>query len=313
MNFQQLRTVREAVRSGFNLTEAAQALHTSQPGVSRQIRELEQELGITLFTRFGKRLTGLTPPGAHVLPLIERLVQDSASLRQASRDFAAPESGLLRIGATHAQARYAMPEAVQDFRAAFPLVRLQLQQGSPQQVAQMLAAGDVDVGIATEALARHAQLVALPCYRWTHCVVVPPGHALLQRPLTLQELARHPLITYCPGFSGRTLIDAAFARAGLEADVVLAAMDADVVKTYVALGMGVGVVATIAFDPERDGELRAIDAGPLFGVNVTRLAVRRGDYLRRYVYAFIEAFAPTLTADVVDRALLGEAAEEEPA
>ncbi|HZF85323.1 MAG TPA: LysR substrate-binding domain-containing protein, partial [Burkholderiaceae bacterium] len=226
MNFQQLRSVREAVRCNFNLTDVAQALHTSQPGVSRQIRELEQELGIELFVRAGKRLTGLTEPGGHVLPIIERVLMESSNLRLAGEEFAAQQSGVLSIAATHSQARYALPVAVQEFWERFPQVKLNLHQGSPRQVAQMLLDGEADVGIATEALADIPQLVALPCYRWTHAVVVPPEHALLQAPLTLQALAAHPLITYDAGFTGRTRIDAAFSEAGVEPNITLAAMDA---------------------------------------------------------------------------------------
>lgn len=308
MNFQQLRSVRETVRRGFNLTEVAAALHTSQPGVSRQIRELEEELGIAIFVRAGKRLTGLTPPGATVLPIVERLLQDCDNLRRAGEEFSAQTRGTLSIAATHSQARYALPAVVRDFRELYPQVTLSLHQGSPRQVAEMLLSGEADIGVATEALAHYEQLVALPCYRWTHSVIVPPGHALLQRdgPLTLSRLARFPVITYESGYTGRTHIDEAFARAGLKPSIVLSAMDADVIKTYVELGMGVGIVASIAFDAERDRTLRAIDAGALFEVNLTRLAIRRGSWLRGYVFAFIEAFAPTLTRQVVQQALAGE-------
>lgn len=303
MNFQQLRSVREAVRFGFNLTEAALALHTSQSGMSRQIRELEEELGIELFARAGKRLTRLTEPGAHVLPIIERMLMESNNLKQAGREFVAQQHGLLSVAATHSQARYAMPLAVQEFRVQFPGVKLHVHQGSPKQVAQMLLAGEVDVGIATEALGEYPQLAALPCYRWTHSIVVPPDHPLLAQPVTLDRLASHPLITYDTGFTGRTRIDDAFSRKGMEPNIVLTAMDADVIKTYVQLGMGVGIVAGMAYEAESDTQLRAIDAGHLFGINVTKLAVRRGNYLRRYVYAFMESFAPTLTRETIDRAL----------
>ena len=306
MNFQQLRSVRETVRGGFNLTEVAHTLHTSQPGVSRQIRELEDELGIALFVRAGKRLTGMTEPGAHVLPIIERILLDSNNLRQAGQEFVAQQSGTLSIAATHSQARYALPTAVQEFRLQFPNVKLHLHQGSPRQVAEMLLSGEADVGIATEALAQFDDLVALPCYRWTHSVIVPPGHPLLDGPLTLERLAAYPLITYDTGFTGRTHIDDAFAQRQLTPNIVLAAMDADVIKTYVELGMGVGLVASIAFEAERDTGLRALDAGALFGINLTRLAVRRGTYLRGYVYAFIESFAPTLNRSVVEGTLVGD-------
>jgi LysR family cys regulon transcriptional activator len=307
MNFQQLRSVREAVRCGFNLTEVAKTLHTSQPGVSRQIRELEEELGVDLFVRAGKRLTSLTEVGALVLPMVENMLSDAENLRRAGQEFAQQATGRLSIAATHSQARYALPGAVRDFRQRYPQVTLNLHQGSPQQVAEMLLSGEADVGIATEALSQFEALVALPCYRWTHSVVVPPGHPLLDgQPLTLQRLAGHPIITYGTGYTGRLHIDEAFQAAGLGFDLVLTAMDADVVKTYVELGLGVGIVASIAFDDERDRMLRAIDARHLFAVNLTRLAVRRGSFLRGYVYDFIETFAPTLTRDRVAQALRGE-------
>lgn len=305
MNFQQLRSVREAVRCGFNLTEVASVLHTSQPGVSRHIRELEEELGFSLFHRAGKRLTGLTEAGQHVLPIVESILQGSSNLRAAGEEFVARQSGLLVIAATHTQARYALPVAVQEFRLQYPDVRLQLHQGSPQQVADMLARGEADVGIATEALAERPGLVTLPCYRWTHSVVAPPGHPVLQGRPSLQRLAQVPLITYESGFTGRGQIDNAFAAEGLGPRIVLRAMDADVIKTYVELGLGIGIIASVAYEAERDLRLRAVDAGHLFGVNVTRLAVRRGTYLRGYVYAFIESFAPTLRRAVVEQALAG--------
>lgn len=312
MNFQQLRAVREAARSGFNLTEVAGVLNTSQPGISRQIRELEDELGVEIFVRAGKRLTGLTPPGETVLAIVERLLLDADNLKRVGADFTAQDAGPLSIAATHSQARYALPAVVKDFRALYPQVTLTLHQGSPKQIAAMLISGEADVGIATEWLATMPQLLAMPCYRWTHSIVVPPGHPLLavEGPVTLAHLAQHPIITYEAGYTGRTHIDEAFARAGLTPDIVLSAMDADVIKTYVELGMGVGIVASIAFDPERDRTLRAIDARHLFEVNLTRLAVRRGAWLRGYVYAFIEAFAPTLTRAVVQRALEGEPVED---
>jgi len=303
MNFQQLRSVREAVRCRFNLTEAALALHTSQPGVSRQIRELEDELGLELFVRAGKRLTGLTAPGGHLLPIIERMLLESRNLREAGQEFLAQKTGLLSIAATHSQARYALPIAVQEFRGRFPDVRLHLRQGSPQQIAQMLLDGEADVGIATEALSDYPQLVALPSFRWTHSLIAPPGHPLLEGPLTIERLAAWPLVTYDSGFTGRNRIDQAFAQAGLKPNLAITAMDADVIKTYVELGMGVGLVAGIAFESERDSRLRAVDAGHLFGINTTKLAVRRGAYLRAYVYEFIESFSPMLTRATVEAAL----------
>ena len=305
MNFQQLRAVREAARNDFNLTEVANVLHTSQPGVSRQIRELEEELGIDIFVRAGKRLTQLTPPGAALLPIVERLLLEADNLKRVGEDFSASHSGKLSIAATHSQARYALPTVVRDFRLLYPQVTLHLHQGSPKQVAEMLLSGEADIGVATEALAHYEPLLALPCYRWTHSVVVPPGHPLLDiaGPITLAALAQYPIVTYETGYTGRSHVDDAFAKAGLEPDIVLSAMDADVIKTYVELGMGVGIVASIAFDADRDRNLRALDARHLFEVNLTRLGIRRGTWLRGYAYAFIESFAPTLTRAAVEAAL----------
>lgn len=315
LNFQQLRSVRETVRQGFNLTAVAEALHTSQPGVSRQIREIEEELGIEIFVRAGKRLTGLTPPGATVLPIVERLLHEADNLKRAGEDFALQGRGTLTIAATHSQARYALPPAVRDFRAGHPDVALRLHQGSPRQVAEMLLRGEADIGVATEALANYPELVALPCYQWTHAVIVPPDHVLQREaaagtPLTLERLAAFPLITYESGYTGRSHIDAAFARTQLTANIVLEAMDADVIKTYVELGMGVGIVAAIAYDEERDARLHAIDARHLFAANMTRLAIRRGSYLRGYVFDFIRTFAAPLTREVVEQALVEQALAE---
>jgi LysR family cys regulon transcriptional activator len=304
MNFQQLRSVREAIRCGFNLTEVAKALHTSQPGVSRQIRELEEELGVELFVRAGKRLTALTEVGALIVPIVENMLNDAENLKRAGAEFSQQATGRLSIATTHSQARYALPGAVRDFRRRFPQVSFNLHQGTPDHVAQMLISGEADIGIATEALTKYDSLVALPCFRWTHSVIVPPDHALLDgAPLTLARLAQFPIITYGPGYTGRTHLDEAFEKAGIEIDLVLTAMDADVIKTYVELGLGVGIVASIAFDEQRDRELRALDARHLFEINLTKLAVRRGSFLRSYVYEFIETFASPLKRDVVERAM----------
>jgi len=305
-----LRSVRETVRQGFNLTLVADALHTSQPGVSRQLKELEEELGIDLFVRAGRRFLGLTEPGETVLPIIDRLLQEAENLRRAGEDYARSDSGLLTVAATHTQARYALPTAVRDFRASHPQVNFHLQQGSPSQIAQIVLEGHADLGIATEALAGHPGLVALPCYRWTHAVVVPGGHPLATESaegleLSLARLAQFPLITYESGYTGRSHIDEAFSRAGLQADVVLQAMDADVIKAYVSLGLGIGVIASMAFDEARDADLVAIDTRHLFAANTTRVALKRGAYLRSYVYDFIHTFAANLTREVVDQALAG--------
>jgi LysR family cys regulon transcriptional activator len=305
MNFQQLRSVREAARRDFNLTEVANALFTSQPGVSRQIRELEDELGVVIFERNGKRLTGLTPPGKGILRIVEKLLVEAENLQQASREFAGQDTGTLTVAVTHTQARYALPQVVQSFRAAFPNVRIALQQSAPEHIAEWVASGRADIGIATEGLSAFPDLVSFPCYRWSHLIVAPEGHPIFasKAPLRLEDLAEHPLITYDVGFTGRSHIDAAFVEAGLAPDIVLTAMDSDVIKQYVSLGMGVGIVASMAFDHGRDKGLRAIEASHLFAQNVTRLAVRRGTYLRAYAFHFIERFAQGYTRSDIEKAI----------
>ena len=308
MNFQQLRSVLETVRCGFNLTDVAQMLYTSQPGVSRQIRELEDELGIEIFVRRGKRLTGLTAPGEALLPMVQSILVQSSNLRRISDDFRQNTQGKLSVAATHTQARYALPQVVQDFRRLFPHVVLNLHQGSPKQVAEMLLSGEADIGVATEALARFPQLLALPCYRWTHSVVVPQGHPLLAQtgPVQLDQLARYPIITYVHGYTGRSNIDEAFAQAGLHPDIVLTAMDADVIKTYVELGLGIGIIASMAYQADRDTKLSLLDVGNLFENNTTRIALRKGYFLRGFAYEFIELCSPKLDEAKVKAALKPE-------
>jgi LysR family cys regulon transcriptional activator len=309
MNFQQLRYVRETVRRNLNLTEAAAALHTSQPGVSKQIRELESELGFDIFVRRGKRMSALTEPGRAVLGIIERLLQEAENLKRAAQDFSDQDAGGLTIATTHTQARYALPRVVGEFKRRYPRVHLTLQQGNPPQLAEMVQAGAADIAIATEALDHFPGLLALPAYTWSHCAVVPPRHALLKAgALTLEALAQYLIVTYDAAFAGRTRIDAAFAARGLAADVVLSAIDADVIKTYVELGLGVGIIAAMAFDAKRDLKLRAIDCVHLFHSNVTRVAIKRGNLLRAYAYEFIELFAPALNRKLIERALAGEGA-----
>jgi LysR family cys regulon transcriptional activator len=306
MNFQQLRSIREAARRNFNLTEVAHALFTSQPGVSRQIRELEDELGVVIFERNGKRLTGLTEPGKGILKIIDRLLVEAENLQQASLEFTGQNSGTLTIAATHTQARYALPKVVQSFRKAFPEVRIALQQSSPEHIAEWVLSGKADIGIATEGLSQFPDLVSFPCYRWSHLIVVPDDHPLLARPtIRLADLAEFPLITYDVGFTGRGHLDDAFAKAGLRPDIVLTAMDSDVIKQYVSLGLGVGIVASMAFDHGRDKGLRAVEASHLFAVNTTRLAVRRGAYLRSYALEFIQQFAPELSQSDIQQVLAG--------
>jgi len=303
MNLQQLRYVRETVRQGLNLTEAARVLFTSQPGVSKQIRELEEELGVDIFVRRGKRLVDLTEPGRAVVAVIERLLAEAENLKRVGQEFADQDAGGLTIATTHTQARYALPGVVSEFRSRYPKVRLSLAQGSPTQIAEMVMRGEADLAIATESLDQYPELLTLPGYSWHHCVVVPLKHPLLKlNGLTLEALAKYPLITYSPAFTGRSHIDQAFAAKGLKMDVVLTAIDADVIKTYVELGLGIGIIAAMAYDEKRDRGLKAIDAGVLFRASVTRLAVRRSAYLRRYIYAFIELFSPHLTQPMIERA-----------
>ncbi len=307
MNFQQLRSIREAARRGYNLTEVANALFTSQPGISRQIRELEEELGLIIFERNGKRLTGLTEPGKGILKIINRLLIEAENLQQASLEYSGQESGTLSVAATHTQARYTLPKVVQGFRNKFPEVRIALQQSAPEHIAEWVLSGKSDIGIATEGLSQFPDLISFPCYSWNHVIVVPDNHPLLSHtPISLKDLAEFPLITYDIGFTGRGHIDDAFSKADVKTDIVLTAMDSDVIKQYVSLGLGVGLVASMAFDQNRDQGLRAIEASHLFAMNTTRLAVRRGAYLRSYAYTFIQQFVPNLTKQDIDHALHGE-------
>ncbi len=307
MNLHQLRFVREAVRQNFNLTEAARALFTSQPGVSKAIIELEEELGVDIFTRHGKRIRGLTEPGQEVLKVAERILMEIEGLKRIGEEFAAQDCGSLTIATTHTQARYALPKAVQAFKQRFPKVRLSLLQGNPQQIAEMVLHDQADIAIATETIESQPGLISLPCYQWEHMVVVPPGHPLLENEaLSLRDIAAWPIITYDAAFTGRSKIDQAFARREIKPDVVLEAIDADVIKTYVELGMGIGIIGGMAFNPERDQHLRAISAGHLFGSNVSRLALKRGAYLRSYVYTFIELLTPNLNRKLIEQALSGE-------
>jgi LysR family cys regulon transcriptional activator len=309
MNLHQLRFVREAVRQNFNLTEAAKALFTSQPGVSKAIIELEEELGIDIFTRHGKRIRGLTEPGRAVLKSVEMIMQEIESLKRIGKEFAAQDSGSFTIATTHTQARYSLPRVVQLFAQKYPKVRLSLLQGNPKQIAEMVLNDQADIAIATEAIAEMEGLISLPCYQWEHMVVVPPEHPLLRaKPLTLEEIATYPLITYDAAFAGRNKIDHAFALRSLKPDILLEAIDADVIKTYVELGMGVGIIAGMAFDPERDRNLRALSAGHLFGSNVSRVAMKQGAYLRSYVYTFIELMTPTINRKLIDQVISGEQA-----
>jgi LysR family cys regulon transcriptional activator len=304
MNLQQLRYLNEIVRCELNISDAASALYTSQPGVSKQIKLLEEELGIDIFVRNGKRVVAITDPGKAVLEIARRVLHETDNLRQVGQEFKRQDSGALTIATTHTQARYALPQVVKAFTQAYPEVKLGLHQGSPTQIAEQVLSGEVDIGIATESLALYDELVTLPCYEWHHCVVVPPKHPLLdEKRLTLKKLAQYPIITYDFAFTGRNKINQAFSEAGLEPNIALTAIDADVIKTYVELGLGIGIVAQMAFIPDRDRHLRMIDAGHLFQPSTTRVAIRQNQYLRGFGYHFIELFAPHLTRDVIAQAL----------
>jgi LysR family cys regulon transcriptional activator len=306
MKLQQLRYIVEIQRQGLNVSEAAETLYTSQPGISKQVKLLEDELGIAIFERSGKRFTGVTAPGKVVLGIAERILREAENLKRASAEFAMGDTGRLVLAATHTQARYALPVVVRDFVAQHPAVKLEMHQGSPTQIAEWVAAGEADIGIATEALDQYPQLITLPVRQWTHSVIVPEGHSILaSQPLSLNELARWPLITYDTAFTGRSRINRAFERIGAQPNIALTALDADVIKTYVSLGLGLGIISALAVDPQRDNGLVAIDAGHLFESNTTRLALRRGTYLRRYDYDLISLFAPHLSKRVVDMAMQG--------
>ena len=295
MNFQQLRIVQEAVRCNFNLTEVANALFTSQSGVSKHIKDLEDELGVELFVRRGKRFLGLTEPGKEVVEIVKRMLLDANNIRHLAVQFSQSDQGQLCVATTHTQARYALPPIVGQFKATFPKVHLVLHQASPAEIVAMLQSGEADIGIATEALADEAELVTFPFYEWRHAVIVPASHPLMAvTPLTLEAIAEHPIITYHEGFTGRTRVDATFAQAGLTFDIVISALDADVIKTYVELGLGIGIIATMAYSVTKDTGLRLLDSAHLFENNTTWIAVRKGHYLRNFAHQFIAWCNPEL-------------------
>ena len=303
MNFQQLRIIRETVRQNFNLTEVANALFTSQSGVSKHIKDLEDELGVELFVRKGKRFLGLTDPGKELLIIVERMLLDAGNIKRLAEQFSLRDEGQLTIATTHTQARYALPKVVTAFKKAFPKVHLVLHQASPEELVRLLQSGDADIGIATEAVAEVPELVSFPYYGWYHSVIAPPDHPLHQQALSLETLAEYPIVTYHQGFTGRAQIDRAFARVGLVPDIVMSALDADVIKTYVELDLAVGIVASMAVDPQRDQTVKVVPGEPLFGQQTTRIAIRRGHYLRSYAYRFIELCSAALDESTVRSAL----------
>jgi LysR family cys regulon transcriptional activator len=308
MNLQQLRYVSEVARRNLNVSEAAEALHTSQPGVSKQIRALEEELGAAIFVRQGRRFTALTDAGREIVAAVDRILAEVANLKAVGEEFAHHAKGSLAVAVTHTQARYALPSVVTAFKKRFPEVRLKLLQGNPRQLARMVVAGEADVAIATEALDEYPELVTVPCYQWHHSVVVPKGHPLArEKPLTLEAIARYPLVTYDPTFAGRTALDRAFAARGLHPEIVLTALDSDVIKSYVALGLGAGIISSRAFRPGKDEGLVALDCGHLFPAQTTRLAFRRGAYLRGFAVEFIRLLAPHVRREDLESLAKGAA------
>ena len=312
MNLHQFRFVREAVRQNFNLTEAAKALFTSQPGVSKAIIELEEELGIDIFTRHGKRIRGLTEPGKQVLKSVETILQEIEGLKRIGKEFASQDAGSFTIATTHTQARYVLPVPVAQLRTAYPKVNISLHQGAPDQVARMVLDEVAEIGIATESLSDYPDLVTLPCYEWQHVLVLPADHPLTRKPrISLEDLAQEPLITYHPSFTGRTRIDHAFAAKQLSPRIALEAIDSDVIKTYVSLGMGVGIVAEMAVREQLDPSLVVVPAGYLFGHNTARVAFKRNAYLRHFVLDFAGMLSERLDQRIIHRALEGKPAEYE--
>lgn len=304
MKLQQLRYLCEVANQGLNLSKAAETLHTSQPGISKQIRLLENELEIDIFVRNGKRVVKITPPGQAILEIAERMLRAAKNLKQVGQEFANEAIGSLTIATTHTQARYALPAAIKHFTARYPKVKLILRQGNPTQIAELVTSGEADIAIATEAIELFHELVMLPCYQWNRCIIVPPRHPLLKlEKLTLEAIAQYPIITYDFAFTGRSKINQAFDAKGLVPNVVLTAIDADVIKTYVELGLGIGILAQMAFEPKRDKHLRSIDASHLFEPSTTRIGISRNSYLRGYVFDFIEIFAPHLNPAVVKTAM----------
>lgn len=301
---QQLRYIWEIAQHDLNVSAAAEALFTSQPGISKQIRLLENELGIEIFKRNGKQFTALTPGGVEVVAVAGEILARVRDIRQIADEHLDQESGVLSIATTHTQARYALPAVVQQFMRRYPGIRLTIHQGTPAQIAEQVSRGQVDLAIATEATDLYENLVNLPCYQWNRSVLVPHGHPLIALPrLKLEELAQYPIVTYTFGFTGRSQLDRAFGQAGLKPQLALTAVDADVIKTYVRLGLGIGIVAHMAYDPAADADLKALEASHLFAPSTTKIVLRKDFYLRTFLYDFINMFAPHLTRPRIEQAM----------
>ena len=303
MKLQQLRYIWEVAHHELNVSATAQSLYTSQPGISKQIRLLEDELGVEVFSRSGKHLTRITPAGEAILRTAGEILRKVESIKQVAQEFSNEKKGSLAIATTHTQARYALPKIIRSFIESYPEVSLHMHQGTPMQISEMAADGSVDFAIATEALELFSDLIMMPCYRWNRCILVPRDHALCQvSTLSLEDVAKYPLVTYVFGFTGRSKLDEAFMEHGLAPRVVFTAADADVIKTYVRLGLGIGIVAKMAYDEQEDSDLVALDASHLFKPSTTKIGFRRGTFLRGFMYEFIEQFAPHLTRDIVTQA-----------
>jgi LysR family transcriptional regulator, cys regulon transcriptional activator len=306
MNFQQLKIIREAARHEYNLTEVANAIYTSQSGVSRHIRELEEELGIELFIRHGKRLLGMTAPGKELLGIVERILSDASNIRKLADTYAKREHGRLHVATTHTQARYSLPRVVKEFRGLFPQVQLELHQGGPDELVRLLLSGETDIGISSERLDNTDGIVAFPYYRWHHSIVVPENHPLTKIPvLTLQDIAEWPIITYQSGLTGRARVDEAFQAAGLSPDILLTAQDSDVIKTYVELDMGIGILADMAFDVKRDKNLVRLDAGHLFTANTAWIGLKKGQFQHNFAWQFIQLANPQLSVTDIQARVFG--------
>ncbi len=310
MKLQQLRYLCETANQNMNLSRAAAKLHTSQPAISKQIQLLEDELGVDIFLRNGKRIIQITPPGLLIIKTATRMLRDADNLKKIAQEFTNEAGGTLTIATTHTQARYSLPPVIKLFTTRYPKVKLILRQGSPMQISTLVTSGEADIAIATEAIEQFHELIMLPCYEWNRCVVVPPKHPLLKlKKLTLEAISQYPIITYDYAFTGRSKINQAFADRGLEPNVVLTAIDSDVIKTYVELGLGVGILANMAFDAKRDKNLRSINASHLFESSTTRIGISRNNYIRGYILDFIEMFAPHLDRASIQAKLEGNKAD----
>lgn len=304
MKLQQLRYLCEVANQDLNLTRAAKKLHTSQPGISKQIQLLEDELGVEIFIRNGKRMVSITPPGQTIVEIAEKILREANNLKWVGQEFTNKDVGSLTVATTHTQARYALPPTIRQFTTRYPKVKLTIRQGNPTQISQLVTSGEADVAIATEAIEFFHELVMLPCYQWNRCIITPPEHPLLSlQKISLEAIVKYPIITYDFAFTGRSKINQAFEARGLVPNVVLTALDADVIKTYVELGLGIGIVAQMAFDPNRDKHLRSIDAGHLFESSTTRIGIRKNSYLRSYILDFIQMFSPQLNRITVKKAM----------